>query len=390
MQGSREILISFCLSLTFFVGTYEVQKQLRAMARKSGPVSEPTRMSGTTDDPALALSWGLKDIHAPSAWKTSTGNKDIIVAVIDTGADYHHPDLKQSLWKNSGESGLDENGFSKETNGKDDDDNGFVDDVHGWNFVNHSPDVMDDQGHGTHIAGIIAAKKSNGIGSSGVAPDVSLMILKYYDPENSGPENLAFSVQAVRYAIRMGAKIINYSGGGILRSVDEEQILRQAAQQGILIVAAAGNEGLNSDFFHFYPADYDLPNILSVTALDRHGQLLHGSNFGKNTVDIGAPGKNIYSTLPGGEYGYMSGTSQATAYVSGAAALLMSSSITMNEPKKIIQKLLASGQDNRSLLGRTVSGKALDIESAIASHQNEVAQRESTQARHPAQEKKVF
>src|SRR5262249_8498251 len=162
----------------------------------------------------------------------------------------------------------------KENNGIDDDGNGFVDDIHGWNFTDGTNDVMDEHGHGTHVAGIIGAKQRGLSGSIGVSPDVSLMILKYYDPTQNGRNNLINTIRAMKYAIRMGADIINYSGGGSLRSTDEEKVLLEAAEKNVLVVAAAGNEGENSDYHHYYPANYGLPNILSVTALDQRDRLL--------------------------------------------------------------------------------------------------------------------
>ena len=146
-----------------------------------------------------------------------------------------------------------------------------------------------------------------------------------------------------------------------------------AAQRGVLVVAAAGNEGLNSDFFHFYPADYELPNILSVTATDRNGQLLSVSNFGKATVDLAAPGKNIYSTLPNGEHGYMTGTSQATAFVTGLAALVMAQDATLTKPELLIHHLLKRGRPLASLRGRTRAESIINAEFALKALRDDVA-----------------
>lgn len=358
MKGYKEILISFSIGL-LSLGTYlKTIEKFKAKERPSVSAGI-TPLQGRSEDSNLSLSWGLGDIKAFDAWRINKGNKDIVVAVIDTGCDVHHPDLKNNIWINPGESGLDSRGISKALNGIDDDGNGFADDVHGWNFVNDNPGVMDDHGHGTHIAGIIGA------GSSGVAPRVSLMILKYYDDTTSGEQNLSNTVRAIYYAVDMGAKIINYSGGGILRSREEETALAWAARKGVLVVAAAGNEGLNSDFFHFYPADYDLPNILSVTALDRHGQLLTVSNFGASTVDIAAPGKNIHSTLPGGQHGFMTGTSQATAFATGLAALIMSHSPNLRKPSQVIHHMLNHGRKLASLKGRVRSEATLNAAAAL-------------------------
>ena len=290
----------------------------------------------------MSLKWGLKDIETSKAWQLQQGSRRVVVAVIDTGIDPWHVDLRKNLWQNPGETGVDSKGRNKETNGVDDDKNGFVDDVHGWNFASNNSDITDHHGHGSHIAGIIGADGGNGVGVSGVSPNVSLMILKYYDPKAMGQQTLFNTVRAIEYAIKMGAHIINYSGGGLTSSVMEYQALKKAADQNVLVVAAAGNEASNSDHKPFYPADYDLPNILSVTAIDNQSKLLPTSNYGKHTVDIAAPGNEIYSTLHGGQYGYMTGTSQATAFVSGVAALLIAMHPHLNDPKILVPYLLAT------------------------------------------------
>ena len=272
--------------------------------------------------PAIKQAWGLKKSDAARAWKVTHGSKDVLVAVIDTGIDINHEDIKANLWKNPGETGLDKNGKDKAVNGIDDDKNGYVDDVHGWNFVSSTGDLTDNHGHGTHIAGIIGAQAGNQKGISGISPEVSLMIIKYYDPKVTNTDNLKNTINSINYAIKMGAQIINYSGGGTDYSQEEFDAVKKAEKNGILFVAAAGNERSNSDQFHYYPADYKLSNIISVTALDPSKEILSTSNFGIETVDIAAPGQNIISTLPGNSYGFMTGTSQATAFVTGAAVLV--------------------------------------------------------------------
>lgn len=254
------------------------------------------------NDPAMPHTWGLKQTQVQKAWSISQGSKEIVVAVIDTGIDINHEDIKNNLWKNP---------------------NPTKGDIHGWNFARDNNDLSDNHGHGTHIAGIIGAEGGNGKGISGVAPQVSLMILKYYDPSNPGADNLKNTIHAIHYAIDHGAHIINYSGGGLEYSAEERAAIERARRRGILFVAAAGNEKSNSDVKKYYPADYDLDNIISVTALDQKTRVLPSSNYGTETVDIAAPGNNIYSTLPNGRYGYMTGTSQATAFVSGVAALIL-------------------------------------------------------------------
>lgn len=272
-----------------------------------------------TEDPAMYKKWGLSKID----WQNQHMPRQITVAIIDTGIDEEHEDLEDNLWVNPGETGLDRYGQDKATNGKDDDRNGFVDDVHGWDFASNDNSLEDNHGHGTHIAGIVGAVQNNGYGISGVASNVKLMILKYYDPQKPA-NNLTKTIESIRYAIDNGADVINYSAGGLEHSEEEEAIIAEAARRGIVFVAAAGNERSNSDRNKYYPANYELDNILSVTAINPQKRVLSSSNYGVKTVDIAAPGENIYSTLPPGSFGPMTGTSQATAFASGAVAIAIS------------------------------------------------------------------
>lgn len=290
-------------------------------------------------DPLLNQDWGLSDIGffdsftplvQPIASQVAPCSNQITVAVVDTGIDYTHPDLKESIWVNSGETGSwapkDPSSTAcrdKSCNGIDDDGNGFVDDVAGWDFVNNQPLPYDTHGHGTHISGIIAAQSSNGLGATGVCPGVSIMPLKYYDSGSNGMNNLQNTVRAIQYAVRMGAHIINYSGGGAEPASAERAAVEEANRKGVLFVAAAGNDGHNNAISPYYPASYPVDNIIGVASLNQKNQLLSSSNFG-TTVHVAAPGLGILSTVPGGKFGTMSGTSQATAFVTGAAALLAS------------------------------------------------------------------
>lgn len=258
-----------------------------------------------------------------------TPPRDIIVAIIDTGVDVDHPLIKDRLWTNTRE----------QKNSIDNDGNGYAGDLHGWNFVANNNDLSDHHGHGTHVAGIILQKSQS--------QRVKFMILKYYDPQKSGVDNLTSTVKAIRYAIQMKADIINYSGGGDNRSPLEEAAIRDAQEQGILFVAAAGNEGRNTDRVGYYPAGYRLSNIISVAAMDSRKRLLANSNYGVQTVDIVAPGKNVFSALPGGRYGFMSGTSMATAWVSGLVASLMvktEKSWTPEDIKRFLEKVAVKDQ----------------------------------------------
>ncbi|MGE0526435.1 MAG: S8 family peptidase [Bdellovibrionales bacterium] len=345
----------------------ELGKPVRA---KSKPEKE---VEVLLNDPAISAGWGLKMTEAQKAWRISQGSRDIVVCVIDTGADIHHPDLTKNLWVNKGEVGTDKKGKDKATNKLDDDGNGYADDVHGWNFVGGNNDLRDSHGHGTHIAGIIGAEGGNGIGISGVAPKVSLMILKYYDTKASEMNNLANTVKAIDYAVNKDCNIINYSGGGLAPSTEERAAIERANKKGILFVAAAGNERSNSDIKKYYPADYGLPNILSVTAIDRFKNVLPSSNYGEATVHVAAPGNDIISTLPKGEYGYMTGTSQATAFATGVAALVMANNSQLRQAQHIIKYLTHTGDTDERLIGKTQYRKRLNSYKALAIQDSDLA-----------------
>lgn len=334
------------------------------------------------NDPFIKNKWGLERTSAQKAWEITQGSKDIVVAVIDTGIDVNHKDLADNLWDNPGESGVVQNDFCKKQknplslkecdksrNGIDDDGNGFVDDVHGWNFVHNNHSLTDNHGHGTHIAGIIGAKGGNGFGISGVSPNVSIMVLKYYDPKASNSNNLKNTIQAIRYAIKMKANIINYSGGGTDYSAEEFAAVKDAEKAGILFVAAAGNEKSNSDENgkHYYPADYELSNIISVTAVNKEEtKVLSSSNYGVRTVDLAAPGENIYSALPNNSFGLMTGTSQATAFVSGVAALVMAHNRDF-DAADVKKYILRTGDEYQTLLSKTGTAKLLNSYKALTS-----------------------
>ena len=281
---------------------------------------------------------------------------DLVVAIVDTGVDINHPELKSQLWVNPGEI---------PNNGIDDEDNGFVDDIHGWNFVSNSPDLTDSHGHGTHVAGIIAGHSPE---LPRVNSQVKIMALKYYDAKSSGLDNLLNSIKAIHYAIKMKAQIINYSGGGVESSKLEEAAIRKAATKGILVVAAAGNDSSDTDKTGYYPANYKLPNIISVASVDTQGSLLSFSNYGSKTVDLATRGKNIYSTLPDGKHGFMTGTSQSTALLSGLIAqMMLQKPEYIGDPRKVLKALIQSGKKDNALIGKTKYKVSLDPATTLRS-----------------------
>ncbi|MBN1114395.1 MAG: S8 family serine peptidase [Oligoflexia bacterium] len=325
----------------------------------------PSKEYNPVNDPFYKRNWGIKAVNAEQAWLMAKGGKRVTVAVIDTGADIKHEDLASNIWKNPGETGLDRHGKSRENNGIDDDGNGFIDDVYGWNFAGNNNDLTDNHGHGTHIAGIIGAVSGNKKGIAGVASNVSIMVLKNYDPR-SGSEYDPFRalIASIRYAINNGADIINYSGGGPGFSSEEYSLLKKAEEKGILVITAAGNEANNTDDVSYYPSCYRLPNMISVASVNKSGKLIKESNYGRRTVDIAAPGDNIYSTLPGNRYGYLTGTSQATAFVTGAVSVLISKNVSTDFRK--LKKVIVSGVSaNTGLAGKLASGGILDVASSL-------------------------
>lgn len=377
------LFIILCICAFFysnFISDYSPPRQTQSIKKKSksqekrelelGLVKDQTTSvinepSALFNDPAIKQAWGLKKSDAARAWSITQGNKNTVIAVIDTGIDEKHEDLKNNLWTNPGEAGTDAKGRNKAINGVDDDQNGFIDDVHGWNFVSGNNRLEDNHGHGTHIAGIIGAEAGNNKGISGISPNVSLMILKYFDPKVPNTDNLKNTIAAIRYAVKMGAHIINYSGGGTDYSHDEYEAILLADKKNILFVAAAGNERSNSDQHHYYPADYGLKNIISVTAIDPTTEVLSSSNYGVLTVDIAAPGQNILSCLPNNSYGLMTGTSQATAFVTGAAALVMSHKNQYFEAPEIKKYILATGDTASSLITKTKTSRQLNLFKAL-------------------------
>ncbi|PYO55452.1 MAG: hypothetical protein DMD83_19570, partial [Candidatus Rokuibacteriota bacterium] len=320
------------------------------------------------DDPLFGSLWGLEntgqsrgtpgaDIDATRAWSLTTGSSNVVVAVIDTGIDYTHPDLAANMFHNTADC---------DANGVDDDGNGFVDDCHGIDVYHNDSNPMDDNSHGTHVAGTIGAAGSNGIGVVGVNWNVRLMPCKFLDAQGSG--TTAGAIACLNYVAMMkdrGVDIVatNHSWGG----VDFSQALYDAIdghrKRGILFVAAAGNSATDNNTAPFYPAGYYLPNVISVAATTRTDALASFSNFGRQTVHVGAPGSEILSTTPANTYSTFSGTSMAAPHVTGLAALLKADDPTRDW--RAIRNLILAGGEDSAALTQTISQKRLNAYGAL-------------------------
>ena len=346
----------------------------RALERQDGVLyAEPNairRASLRPDDQHYSLLWGLEntgqsirgsagsadaDTDTGDAWDAGIGG-GVTVAVIDSGVDLTHADLAGNTWTNPGEYGL-----GRESNGFDDDLNGRVDDWRGWDFVGGDNNPADENGHGTHVAGTIAARRGNGIGVAGVADGSRLMGLRVLNAQGNG--SVANVILAYAYAALEGADVVNLSLGSSVSSRAESDAI--AAFPGMLFVAAAGNGGDDSvgddnDVDPEYPCAYMLPNVVCVAASDNRDRLAPFSNYGDLAVDLAAPGVDIVSTVPGGGYGWASGTSMATPHVSGAAALLWAASPGASVSQ--IKSALLDGADPvAAFAGRTVTGGRLNV-----------------------------
>lgn len=335
-------------------------------------IAEPNwiyRIVKTPNDPEYGKLWGLNnaggldksgtrglkgvDIGAEKAWDITTGSRDVVVAVIDTGVDFKIPDLTANAWVNQAEA----NGQP----GVDDDKNGYVDDIHGYNFVRDNGDSTDDNSHGSHCSGTIGGQGDDGRGIVGVNWNVSIMAVKFLDAAGSG--TLANAVKAIDYARKMGAHILSNSWGGGGVSAILQKAIEDTRDAGQLFVAAAGNDGADNDKFPAYPASYPTENIISVAALDNRGQLADFSNFGINSVHVAAPGVNVLSTVPGGTAIY-DGTSMATPHVAGVAALLLA-----DKPGQgyvdLKKRILESARPLKTLKGRIQTGGLVDAYYAL-------------------------
>jgi hypothetical protein len=334
------------------------------------PNYEVKALSVIPNDPLFDQLWNMHntaqtggtadaDIDAPEAWDARTvGGSEVIVAVIDTGVDYQHPDLAANMWVNQAE--------LTGTPGVDDDGNGFIDDIYGYDFANNNGDPIDDDGHGSHVSGIIGAIGNNAEGVAGVCWNVKIMAVKFLESGSGWTSDAIYSVQ---YATLMGARVMNNSWGGGSYSGALGDAISAAKDAGILFIASAGNGwGNNNDNAPHYPSSYDMDNVISVLSTDYDDLLSQHSNYGLTSIDLGAPGGDPYNIIRScyrnGGYGWLYGTSMAAPHVSGACALIWSACPTLSymEVKDLIIRTV---DPLPSLTGRCVSGGRLNLHTAI-------------------------
>ena len=308
------------------------------------------------NDPSYSSLWGMQITDAEQGWEMEMGSKDIVVGVIDTGFDYTHPDLAANIWTNPNEIA---------GNGVDDDGNGYIDDIHGISAINDNGNPQDTHYHGTHVAGTIGAVGNNGEGVVGVNWNTNMVGCSFLGGSGG---TTADAIQCIDYMVDLknrgvNLRVLNNSWGGGAFSQSLKDAIISADNAGMLFVAAAGNDAFDNDQIDSWPANYDVPNVMSIASTTSTDNMSSFSQWGATTVDMGAPGSNVLSTVPGG-YNTLSGTSMATPHVAGAAALILAAdpSLSTAEVKNI---LMTSGDPIADLQGKTVSGKRLNVNTAL-------------------------
>ena len=323
-------------------------------------------LSVAPNDPNFGAQWALggegasgPGLHAADAWGTTTGSRSVVVAVIDSGIDFAHPDLAANIWTNP---------LEIAGNGRDDDGNGYVDDVHGWDFVDNDNTPQDGFWHGTFVSGIIGAVGDNALGGSGVCWQVSILPVRFSG--NNGMGYAGAAVSALNYVTqlkRAGVPIVatNISWGGVLGLPDSiDTAIRAQVAAGITVVAAAGNDGSDTDLVPRYPASFTSDGMITVAATDTADNLAVFSNYGATSIDVGAPGVGILSTSLGGGYGTLSGTSFAAPQVSGTVALL--ASVRPNASGAQIRSAILGSVDMvPALVGKVAGGGRVNAVAAV-------------------------
>jgi thermitase len=335
------------------------------------PGAAPLAALAGPNDPRFSDQWGLlntgqsggraeADISALGAWEKTQGSKKVVVAVLDSGVDYTHPDLVGNMWHRPADVEMYR-----------DDQLGIFDDEDGFSAVEYDRDPMDENGHGTHCAGIVGAEGDNGIGISGVNWRVEIMPLKFMGRGGFGSTKDA--IEAINYVIArkrdgVNVRVISASWGSTSRSKALEDVIRKAGENDILFVAASGNDRADTDKRPHYPSSYKLPNVLAVAALDRKDELASFSNFGAKSVHVAAPGKDILSTWLGGTYRDASGTSMATPFVAGVAGLVLSVEPNLSV-KELRERLVNTVDKLDTLKGKVSSGGRVNAARAVGAMQ---------------------
>lgn len=318
----------------------------------------------TPMDPKFGQLWGLQntgendpgrtpgvvgaDIDMMKAWEITKGDRAVRIAVIDTGIDYNHPDLRNQMWTNEAElNGLD---------GVDDDGNGYVDDIHGYDFASNDGDPLDGNSHGTHCAGTIGAEH-NDLGVAGIMADVEFVAVKFLSDSGSGTTEAA--IKAIDYATKLNVDIMSNSWGGGGRSEALKEAIERANDKGIIFTAAAGNSSTDNDTRPHYPSNYEVENVISVAATTSSDDLASFSCYGRNTVHIAAPGHNILSTVKNGKYSSFSGTSMATPHVTGAIGLLLAQEGRL-PASEVKERVMMTSEPLSSLRGKTINSGRLN------------------------------